>query len=73
MNTRLFTFVGGDTGLWRVVKSSVILGEALSAVARLDVVAGADPGSKSMTGWSLRGIISNDSIPFQYPPSGPGV
>ena len=63
MNTRLFHFVGGDLGAWSVVNSSAIVGEPLSAVAKLNVVSGADTaqtGPEPLSGWSLRGIISNE-------------
>lgn len=58
MNARLFSFVGGDTGPWRVTRSSAIIGEPLRAVARVDVVSGAV--AANATAWSLRGITSNE-------------
>ena len=58
MNARLFSFVGGDTGPWRVTRSSAIVGKPLGAVARVDVVSGAV--SVNAAGWSLRGITSNE-------------
>jgi chlorite dismutase len=60
MNARLFSFIGGDSGLWRVTNSSAIAGEPLCAVARLDVVPGAETGSRAAGAWSLRGITSNE-------------
>jgi len=60
MSARLFSFIGGDTGPWRVLRSSPILGEPLRAVARLDVVAGTEIKLNPLAGWLLRGITSND-------------
>jgi hypothetical protein len=58
MSARLFSFVGGNTGPWRVTKSTAILGEALSAVSSVDMVSGTVV--EPLTGWSLRGITSNE-------------
>ncbi len=58
MNTRLFSFVGGNSGPWRVVKSSTIVGETLSPVPRLDIVSGTVEQPPAL--WSLRGITSNE-------------
>ncbi|KJV06282.1 chlorite dismutase family protein [Methylocucumis oryzae] len=60
MSTRFFQFVGGDTGVWRVVKTHTLIGEPLLDVARLDVVAGQDNASQPDSGWLLRGITSNE-------------
>lgn len=60
MSTRLFTFVGGETGPWRIVKMATISGDPLSTAPRLHVSSGpADltfPGAR----WFLRGITSNE-------------
>jgi hypothetical protein len=37
MSTRFFEFVGGDTGIWRVVKTNTLVGESLLEVSRLDI------------------------------------
>lgn len=45
------------------MSSSAIRGEPLSAVARVDVVSGTNMGSepqRPLSGWSLRGITSNE-------------
>ncbi len=62
MNKRLYAFAGGDTGNWRVTKSSAIIGEPLATVSRLDVVSEAETGSRAANagGWVLRGITSNE-------------
>ena len=60
MNTRLFSFLGGETGQWRVLKMETIAGDPISAVQRLDVVEGpVDEVSKGAL-WVLRGITSNE-------------
>ncbi|MCI0549331.1 MAG: chlorite dismutase family protein [Anaerolineae bacterium] len=58
--SRLFTFVGGDIGIWSVVSMENILGESLARVARLDVVAGQMPETHIGFKWCLRGITSNE-------------
>lgn len=60
MITRFFQFVGGDTGLWRVVKTNTLIGEPLLEVSRLDVVLGTKTESEPDAGWVLRGITSNE-------------
>src|SRR5687768_17421251 len=57
---RLYTFLGGDTGAWRVVSSNVVRGTTLPAVKRLDIIDG--PVAVLLRGveWSLRGITSNE-------------
>lgn len=59
MNSRLYQFLGGDAGPWRVTRADTIAGEPLPAVKRLDIVPGALAGSGSAPTWSLRGMLSN--------------
>jgi chlorite dismutase len=59
MTTRLYTFVGGETGLWRVVGMTTILGESLPQASRLTVVSGAVDADVDSQ-WMLRGITSNE-------------
>jgi hypothetical protein len=51
------TFVGGQTGLWRVTRLSVVKGEGLPAVPHLDVI----PGHAAAVAatWSLRGVAGH--------------
>jgi hypothetical protein len=58
MSTRLFTFVGGSTGSWRVRSRRAFIGEALPSVAFVDVINGL-AGTPS-GGSSLSGVTSND-------------
>ena len=60
MSTRLFSFMGGDTGLWRVAEMEVIVGEPLSAARRLEIASGSEIPSDPQAAWVLRGITSNE-------------
>ena len=60
MPARLFTFVGGTTGPWRVETITAVSGEPLPAAASLDIVSGTWPGPNMETQWTLRGITSNE-------------
>lgn len=60
MNSRLFTFIGGDIGPWRVIKTVAIQGESLPPTNRVEIIAGpVDPAGLSAA-WILRGITSNE-------------
>jgi hypothetical protein len=58
--TRLFSFMGGDTGPWRVAKMEVLAGEPLPAATRLAIAAGPEIPSDPHAAWVLRGITSNE-------------
>lgn len=60
MAPRLYAFIGGDSGLWRVVETSAIVGEALPAVRRLTIQADATPPTDPRATWVLRGITSHE-------------
>lgn len=60
MNPRLFTFVGGTAGPWAVEKMEAVVGEALPAAKRLDIVEGAVIDRPAGTAWLLRGVTSNE-------------
>lgn len=60
MNQRLFSFIGGSTGPWRVESVRTLTGEPVPSVRRLDVVSGAVPGAPADASWVLRGIKSSD-------------
>ena len=60
MSTRLFSFMGGDTGLWRVTEMEVIAGEPLPAARRLAIASGSETPSDPQAAWVLRGITSNE-------------
>lgn len=60
MNARLFAFVGGEIGPWRVIEIKTVVGEALADVKRLKVVNGAVPLLSNSAKWLLRGVTSNE-------------
>ncbi len=60
MSTRLFSFIGGDAGLWRVAKMEAVAGERLPAASRLTIAAGPEVPAGSHAAWVLRGITSNE-------------
>jgi hypothetical protein len=56
---RLFTFVGGSSGAWRVEQLRTVVGEGLPGVSHVSVIAG-DAGDATIGSWHLRGIVSNE-------------
>jgi chlorite dismutase len=60
MTSRLFTFVGGSQGPWRVVRMDSVAGDPLVQIQRLDILPGDALPSQPTTRWTLRGIISNE-------------
>lgn len=60
MNPRLFSFVGGKSGIWSVVSMTSIVGEGLPAVDRVDSITGPVDALPEGGRWMLRGITSND-------------
>ena len=59
MTPRLFSFVGGTTGAWRVVSAVTLAGDPLARADRLDLVAGA-VAPVPTAAWVLRGVTSNE-------------
>ncbi len=60
MISRLFSFVGGDTGPWRVASTRAVAGAPMAQVARLMVVPAPGVINGPPTGWVLTGITSNE-------------
>ncbi|MGB5339866.1 MAG: chlorite dismutase family protein [Gammaproteobacteria bacterium] len=60
MSARVFSFIGGETGLWRVTEMEVIAGEPLPAAIRLEIASGPKIPSAPHASWVLRGITSNE-------------
>ncbi len=60
MTSRLFSFVGGDTGPWCVTGMRAVAGEPVAQAARLRVVPDVVDGAVLPSGWVLRGITSNE-------------
>lgn len=57
---RLFHFIAGGTGPWRVEKAMSITGDPLPVAPRIAVVPGAPDNLPKGALWSLRGITSNE-------------
>jgi len=60
MTNRMFTFIGGGTGPWRIVRLEAVVGESLERVPRLDVVKGITDSLPSGARWLLRGVTSSE-------------
>lgn len=60
MATRLFSFIGGDTGPWRVSGMEAVVGEPLPAASRLAIAPDSGIPSDPQAAWVLRGITSNE-------------
>ena len=60
MNTRMFTFIGGASGPWRVVTIRPVAGENLAAVQRLDILPSATTELPAGAAWQLRGVTSHE-------------
>jgi chlorite dismutase len=60
VNSRMFSFVGGNVGDWRVLSATAVAGQALPDVAHVDIVAGAAPVMSPPPTWVLRGVTSHE-------------
>lgn len=60
MTTRLYSFVGGDAGPWRIAAMETIVGERLPAAGRLTIAGGPAAPAEPKAGWVLRGMTSNE-------------
>ncbi len=60
MNSRLYSFVGGVTGTWRVIGINTIAGDPLADVGRLEIVTETVPEVPDNAKWVLRGLTSNE-------------
>jgi hypothetical protein len=60
MNSRVFSFVGGTTGSWRVARVVTVAGEALAPATRLSIVDGLVRVVPADARWMVRGTTSND-------------
>lgn len=60
MDDRLFTFVGGASGSWRVASSVTLAGAPPPALQALEVVSGGLRERPPGATWCLRGIRSNE-------------
>ncbi len=60
MTARLFTFVGGALGPWRLVTMDTLRGEPLAPAARLTIIPGAVASWPAGSTWLLRGMLSHE-------------
>jgi len=60
MTSRLFSFVGGDAGPWRVTSTRAVAGEPIAQTARVSVLPDLVAEVSATSGWVLRGITSNE-------------
>lgn len=60
MNSRLFTFIGGETGQWKIVESKNIVGDKLPSARKLSIINGAVSSFPDGAKWLLRGVTSNE-------------
>jgi hypothetical protein len=58
-NSRLFTFVGSDTGAWSVTDTRRIAGDAWASAKKISIVNGAVAEGSNIK-WQLRGVTSNE-------------
>src|SRR5687767_8434809 len=58
-NPRLFSFVAGDSGAWRVERMETLVGAPLPRAASLHICAG-ESDVTTPTAWTLRGVTSNE-------------
>ncbi len=59
-NPRLFSFVGGNDGPWKVTAVRAITGETLPVIERLNIVAGNFAAPPAGAAWVLHGATSNE-------------
>jgi chlorite dismutase len=60
MNERSYSFLGGDSGRWRVLQMQAVRGERLPSVQRVDVRAGWLGTTPPSAQWILRGVVSHE-------------
>ena len=60
MTARLFAFIGGKAGPWRILRADALAGDPLMPAACLDIVSGPDVAAAPDANWTLRGITSNE-------------
>lgn len=58
-NQRLFCFLGGSKGSWRVESITTIVGDPIPKVSHVDIVQG-NVQSGNSEGWIIRGVTSNE-------------
>lgn len=57
---RVATFVGGDTGIWRVTNTKIVAGPPLKRVNRIEVIEGYLAALPVRGKWLIRGVTSDE-------------
>ena len=60
MNPRLFTFIGGNSGVWSVTRNQPVIGEALPDIEKIDILNAALEALPEGARWMLRGVASHE-------------
>ena len=60
MNGRMFTFVAGHRGPWRIERVNVVAGEPLPPATHIDIVNELLPDLPESASWFVRGVTSNE-------------
>ena len=58
MNNSLFNFVGGASGVWKVVKMETVKGSPLPEIARIEIIQDELELMPKDCAWNLRGVTS---------------
>lgn len=58
--SRLFSFLGGRTGPWRVEAMRCVVGDPMALVPRLAVASGSAEPASGDAAWVLQGVTSNE-------------
>ncbi len=59
MDSRFYTFVGGDTGQWSLVSMQTVIGQSMETAPRLDIQNANLQELPIGSRWLLRGVTSN--------------
>lgn len=59
-NSRLFSFVAGNDGPWKITEVRSVIGQSLDSAERLNIVSGEVAAPPGGWRWNLRGATSNE-------------
>lgn len=59
-NHRLYSFIGGETGIWRATSQRTVSGEGLAGIGGLTIVSGNAADMYEGAKWILQGVTSNE-------------
>ncbi len=58
-NPRITSFLGGETGEWRITSHTTLCGEPIQRVERITMLTGADPDGRDAA-WLFQGVATHD-------------